>query len=223
MKADRVERGERPAASPSPSPDTRRRVLLIEDESDIAEAISYQLEKAGLQVRVARTGEEGLEAVRKGVDLVLLDLNLPGLSGLEVGRRIRSWSDVPILILSVREEEADKVTALDLGADDYLTKPFGVNELLARLRVALRHATGTSPGSSVLEVGPVAIDVVRHEVRVRGRQAVRIAADIQKQGGAPGLGDKQIVALIAYLQRLGTDIKKTPALAAAPAPSRNAP
>ena len=152
MKADRVEHadrtaGERPGARETTGPpagaDTRRRVLLIEDDGDIAEAIVYQLEKTGLQARVARTGEEGLEAVRKGVDLVLLDLNLPGMDGLEVCRMIRrqqTIAHVPIIIVSARADEVDRVLGLEMGADDYVVKPFSLKELAARVKVALRRA-----------------------------------------------------------------------------------
>jgi DNA-binding response OmpR family regulator len=132
------------AALAAPS-DSRRRVLLIEDDHDIAEAIGYQLEKAGLQMRVARTGEEGLEAVRRGVDLVLLDLNLPGMDGLEVCRLIRrqaTTAHVPIIIVSARADEVDRVLGLEMGADDYVVKPFSLKELAARCRVALRRADG---------------------------------------------------------------------------------
>jgi DNA-binding response OmpR family regulator len=126
-------------------PDTRRRVLLIEDDPDIAEAISYQLENAGLQVRVARTGEEGLEAVRRGADLVLLDLNLPGMDGLEVCRMIRrqqTTAHVPIIMVTARADEVDRVLGLEMGADDYMVKPFSLKELAARCKVALRRAAG---------------------------------------------------------------------------------
>jgi DNA-binding response OmpR family regulator len=128
-----------------PPGDTRRRVLLIEDDGDIAEAITYQLEKVGLHVRVARTGEEGLEFARKGADLVLLDLNLPGMDGLEVCRLIRRQSGtahVPIIIVSARSDEVDRVLGLEMGADDYVVKPFSLKELAARCRVALRRAGG---------------------------------------------------------------------------------
>jgi DNA-binding response OmpR family regulator len=125
--------------------DVRRRVLLIEDDADIGEAISYQLEKVGLQVKVAKTGEEGLEAVRRGVDLVLLDLNLPGMDGLEVCRMIRkqtTTAHVPIIIVSARADEVDRVLGLEMGADDYVVKPFSLKELAARCRVALRRTGG---------------------------------------------------------------------------------
>jgi DNA-binding response OmpR family regulator len=149
MKADAI-RNERTQRKPAPPPlseaDTRRRVLLIEDDADIAEAIGYQMEKAGLSVRVARTGEEGLEAVRKGVDLVLLDLNLPGMDGLEVCRMIRrqqTTAHLPIIIVSARADEVDRVLGLEMGADDYVVKPFSLKELAARAKVALRRNSGS--------------------------------------------------------------------------------
>jgi len=164
MKADR-------AGSVAAS-DTRRRVLLIEDDRDIAEAVTYQLEKAGLQVRVARTGEEGLEAVRKGVDLVLLDLNLPGVDGLEVCRMIRrqqSTAHVPIIIVSARADEVDRVLGLEMGADDYVVKPFSLKELAARCRVALRRAeTGTQQQAYRDENFEVEFDA--YLVRYRGEE-----------------------------------------------------
>jgi len=134
-----------PFAAPVTPPDTRRRVLLIEDDGDIAEAICYQLEKAGLRVRVARTGEEGLEMVRKGFDLVLLDLNLPAMDGLEVCRLIRrqpATARVPVIIVSARAEEVDRVLGLEMGADDYVVKPFSLKELAARVKIALRRIGG---------------------------------------------------------------------------------
>jgi len=142
---ERVARRRAPAAGPIAG-DTRRRVLLIEDDADIAEAIGYQLEKAGLSVRIARTGEEGLEAVRKGVDLVLLDLNLPGMDGLEVCRMIRrqqTTAHLPIIIVSARADEVDRVLGLEMGADDYVVKPFSLKELAARAKVALRRSPGS--------------------------------------------------------------------------------
>ena len=120
----------------------RRRVVLIEDDPDIAEAITYHLHKAGLDVRVARTGEEGLHAVRAGADLVLLDLNLPGMDGLEVCRMIRrqaTTAHLPVIIVSARADEVDRVLGLEMGADDYVVKPFSLKELAARCRVALRR------------------------------------------------------------------------------------
>ena len=158
--------------APAPPADTRRRVLLIEDDADIAEAISYQLEKAGLQVRVARTGEEGLDAVRRGADLVLLDLNLPGMDGLEVCRMIRrqtGTAHVPIIIVSARADEVDRVLGLEMGADDYMVKPFSLKELAARCRVALRRASeGEAPQGYRDENWEIEFD--SYIVRYRGQE-----------------------------------------------------
>jgi len=153
--------------------DTRRRVLVIEDDGDIAEAIAYQLGKVGLQVRVARTGEEGLEAVRKGVDLVLLDLNLPGMDGLEVCRMIRrqpTTAHVPIIIVSARADEVDRVLGLEMGADDYVVKPFSLKELAARVKVALRRASGASEVSQGYRDENWEIEFDAYIVRYRGEE-----------------------------------------------------
>ena len=170
------ERGLRPARKNAPAPvpaDTRRRVLLIEDDADIAEAIGYQMEKAGLSVRVARTGEEGLEAVRKGVDLVLLDLNLPGMDGLEVCRMIRrqqTTAHLPIIIVSARADEVDRVLGLEMGADDYVVKPFSLKELAARAKVALRRnsSTGEPPQGYRDENWEIEFDA--YVVRYKGQE-----------------------------------------------------
>jgi DNA-binding response OmpR family regulator len=141
---------ERTPRAPAPAPD-RRRVLVIEDDPDIAEAITYQLERAGIAVKVARTGEEGLEGVRRGADLVLLDLNLPGMDGLEVCRMIRrqqSTAHVPIIIVSARADEVDRVLGLEMGADDYVVKPFSMKELAARCRAALRRKGAEAGGGA---------------------------------------------------------------------------
>jgi DNA-binding response OmpR family regulator len=158
---------------PPVSGDTRRRVLLIEDDADIAEAIGYQLEKVGLQVRVARTGEEGLDAVRRGVDLVLLDLNLPGMDGLEVCRMIRrqqTTAHVPIIIVSARADEVDRVLGLEMGADDYVVKPFSLKELAARARVALRRAEGNGEAAQGYRDENWEIEFDAYVVRYRGEE-----------------------------------------------------
>jgi two-component system KDP operon response regulator KdpE len=117
------------------------RVLVVDDEHSIRRAVGRALTARGYEVQLATDGEEALaQAAAFQPDLVVLDLNLPALDGLSVCRQLRAWSPVPILVLSVREDEADKVAALDLGADDYLTKPFGIDELLARVRALLRRA-----------------------------------------------------------------------------------
>jgi DNA-binding response OmpR family regulator len=160
-------------ARPAPPADSRRRVLVIEDEPDIAEAIAYQLEKAGLQARIARTGEEGLEAVRRGADLVLLDLNLPGMDGLEVCRMIRrqaSTAHLPIIIVSARAEEVDRVLGLEMGADDYVVKPFSLKELAARAKVALRRAGGAREAPQGYHDESWEIDFEAYVVRYRGEE-----------------------------------------------------
>jgi two-component system KDP operon response regulator KdpE len=148
------------------------RVLVVDDEEGIRRAVSRALTSRGFVVEVAADGETALDLVR-GIDpdLVILDLNLPGIDGLSVCRQIRTSSGVPILVLSVREEEADKVKALDLGADDYLTKPFGVDELMARVRALLRRAGSQgSPGPTVFAEDGVSIDLSSHRVTRAGTE-----------------------------------------------------
>jgi DNA-binding response OmpR family regulator len=156
-----------------PTSDTRRRVVLIEDDGDIAEAITYQLERAGLQVRIARTGEEGLEAVRKGADLILLDLNLPGMDGLEVCRLIRrqaTTAHVPIIIVSARGDEVDRVLGLEMGADDYVVKPFSLKELAARCRVALRRAAEGTEAAQGYRDDNFEVEFDSYVVRYQGQE-----------------------------------------------------
>jgi two-component system, OmpR family, KDP operon response regulator KdpE len=153
-----------PASTPAPQ------VLVIEDEAPIRAFLRAALTGHGYRVVEAASGADGLvHAATHVPDVVLLDLGLPDLDGLEVTRRLREWSAVPVLVLSARGQEADKVAALDAGADDYLTKPFGVPELLARLRVALRHAarTGREEASS-LEVGELHVDLAARRVTLAG-------------------------------------------------------
>ena len=148
------------------------RILVIDDEPQIGRLLKTTLSARNYEVAVAQDGRAGLEALRLWQpDLVLLDLGLPEMDGLEVCRQIRGWSQVPIIILTVRDAEEDKVAALDLGADDYLTKPFGTNELLARIRVALRHAA-RSPAldGAVLRFGELTIDMARRRVAVGERE-----------------------------------------------------
>jgi two-component system, OmpR family, response regulator RegX3 len=146
------------------------RVLVVEDEESFSEALSYMLRREGYEVAVAQTGPDALtEFDRAGADLVLLDLMLPGLSGTEVCRTLRQKSSVPIIMLTARDSEIDKVVGLELGADDYVTKPFSSRELVARIRAVLRRNAETDellPG--VLEAGPVRMDVDRHVVTVNG-------------------------------------------------------
>ncbi|MBV9356609.1 MAG: response regulator transcription factor [Chloroflexi bacterium] len=149
---------------------TGARVLIVDDEPGIVRAVQTNLGRHDYRVDTATTGGEGLEAyARLHPDLVLLDLGLPDMDGLEVLRSIRERASTPVVVLSARDAERDKVTALDLGADDYLTKPFGINELLARVRVALRHAarptTGTEP---VIRFGEIELDLERRRLTVSG-------------------------------------------------------
>ena len=146
------------------------RVLVVEDEESFSDALSYMLRREGYEVAVAVTGPSALEEFdRAGADLVLLDLMLPGLSGTEVFRTLRSHSNVPVIMLTAKDSEIDKVVGLELGADDYVTKPFSSRELLARIRAVLRR--GGEPedlADAVLETGPVRMDVDRHVVTVDG-------------------------------------------------------
>ena len=151
------------------------RILLAEDETSLAESVSYNLAREGFDVTIAADGERAIERFREErPQLVLLDLMLPRLSGLDVLRTIRGESTVPVVILTAKDAEADKVAGLELGADDYVTKPFSMRELVSRVRAHLRRAgmasAGADSGGSV-SGGPVALDPDTHEVRVRGEEA----------------------------------------------------
>jgi two-component system response regulator RegX3 len=146
------------------------RVLVVEDEESFSEPLSYMLRREGFEVAVAATGPDALsEFDRSGADLVLLDLMLPGLSGTEVCRTLRQRSNVPVIMLTARDAEIDKVVGLELGADDYVTKPFSSRELVARIRAVLRRRGEPEDlAPSALEAGPVRLDVDRHVVTVNG-------------------------------------------------------
>ncbi|MFL6127634.1 MAG: response regulator [Mycobacteriales bacterium] len=147
------------------------RVLVVEDEDSFSDALSYMLRREGFEVALAATGPDALsEFDRSGADLVLLDLMLPGLSGTEVCRLLRQRSSVPVIMLTARDSEIDKVVGLELGADDYVTKPFSSRELVARIRAVLRRRGEASAASesAALEAGPVRMDVERHVVSVNG-------------------------------------------------------
>jgi two-component system KDP operon response regulator KdpE len=149
-------------------------VLVVEDEGEVRRFLRAILGGHGYRVVEAASGEECLrEAAQQRTDLILLDLGLPDTDGIEVVGRLREWTAVPILVVTARGREQDKVAALDAGADDYLTKPFGTDELLARIRVSLRHATAAAAGSSAdgasLAVGRLRIDFARREVKVDDR------------------------------------------------------
>jgi two-component system, OmpR family, KDP operon response regulator KdpE len=153
----------------------KARVLVVDDEIEIVRALQRSLTGHGYEVLVAGKGEQALEIIEQSSpDLMLLDLALPGMSGLEVTQRVRKQSDLPIIVISVKNKERDKVLALDLGADDYISKPFGVNEVLARIRVALRHAARMMPRAEpILTIGPLQIDFAQQLVTVN-RQEVKL-------------------------------------------------
>ncbi len=148
-------------------------ILVIEDDPPIRRFLRTSLEAHGYRYREATTGEEGVAMTATHVpDLVLLDLGLPDVSGFEVVKRLREWSQVPVVVVTARGQEEDKIRALDAGADDYVTKPFAMGELLARLRVALRHrariASGEEPGA--VEAGDLRVDLARRRVTLAGTE-----------------------------------------------------
>jgi two-component system response regulator RegX3 len=148
------------------------RVLVVEDEQSLREPLVYLLQKEGFDVVEAADGNLALEQFNKsGADLILLDLMLPGMSGNEVCRVIRQTSTVPIIMLTAKDSEIDKVVGLEIGADDYVTKPYSSRELLARMKAVLRRNVEPAVApSSILEAGPVRMDLERHEVLVHGRK-----------------------------------------------------
>ena len=149
------------------------RILVVEDEQSFSDPLSYLLRKEGYEVAIAETGPEALEEFeRSGADLVLLDLMLPGLSGEDVCRALRQRSNVPVIMLTAKDSEIDKVVGLEIGADDYVTKPYSSRELLARIKAVLRRLSEPEDLlPSTLEAGPVRMDVERHVVTVNGAPA----------------------------------------------------
>jgi two-component system, OmpR family, response regulator RegX3 len=168
------------------------RILVVEDEESLADTVRYNLEREGYAVAVAADGRQALERFRaESPSLVILDLMLPEMSGLDVCRQIRQVSTVPIIMVTAKDSEADKVSGLELGADDYVTKPFSVRELVSRVRAHLRRAGmhAVEPEEDVLNGGPVSLDVARHEVLVRGQSV--------------GFPPKEFELLEAFLRRPG--------------------
>jgi two-component system, OmpR family, KDP operon response regulator KdpE len=145
-------------------------ILVVDDEPQIRRAMRTSLEAHGYRLETAANGEEGLlKAAEIAPDLVFLDLGLPDLDGTEVIARLRSFSEVPVIVLSVRDRQADKVAALDAGADDYVTKPFGMEEVLARMRAQLRRVRADQPAPAIVLVGDLEIDLARRLVRLDGQ------------------------------------------------------
>ena len=176
----------------SPTDAAGARILVVEDEEALADSVRYNLEREGYRVTVATDGRRAVERFRSEPPaLVILDLMLPELSGLDVCRLIRAESDVPIIMVTAKDSEADKVAGLELGADDYVTKPFSVRELVSRVRANLRRVRPQAAPSreEVLAAGPIRMDVGRHEVTVRG--------------GSVSLPPKEFELLEALLARKG--------------------
>ena len=209
------------------------RILVVEDEDSFSDALSYLLGREGFEVGVADTGPKAIEEFdRNGADLVLLDLMLPGLSGTEVCRQLRQRSNVPIIMLTAKDSEVDKVVGLDLGADDYVTKPYSSRELVARIRAVLRRNGSLADGDidgHILTAGPVRMDVDRHMVSVgansvqlplkefelleflmrnSGRVLTRIQL-IDRVWGSDYVGDTK--TLDVHIKRLRAKIEEDPA------------
>ena len=208
------------------------RILVVEDESSFSEALSYVLTKEGYRVSVADTGDGAIKAFDKdGADLVLLDLMLPGLSGTEVCRQLRTRSQVPIIMLTAKDSEVDKVVGLELGADDYVTKPYSKAELIARIKAVLRRGSveSTEKVEKLISAGPVEIDIESHKVKVLGeyvsfplkefelleflvRNSGRVLTRVQlidRIWGSDYFGDTK--TLDVHIKRLRAKIEKDPA------------
>jgi two-component system, OmpR family, KDP operon response regulator KdpE len=152
----------------APPAQTAGRILVVDDEPQIRRALKTTLAAHGFEVETAEDGDDALVRIATWTpDAIVLDLVMPGKDGFEVLRDTRTWSQVPVIVLSARGQESDKVHALDMGADDYLTKPFGIQELLARLRAVMRRAA--PPTESIVTAGPVTVDIARHEVTRDGK------------------------------------------------------
>ncbi|WP_210479613.1 response regulator transcription factor [Naasia sp. SYSU D00948] len=205
------------------------RILLVEDEPALSEPLAFLLEREGYEVAVAEDGPSALtEFGRDGADLVLLDLMLPGLPGTEVCRELRARSSVPIIMVTAKDSEVDIVVGLELGADDYVTKPYSTRELLARIRAVLRRQVEPEEVQSVLHVGPIRMDVERHLVSVHGapvamplkefdllemlmRNAGRVLTRgqlIDRVWGADYFGDTK--TLDVHIKRLRAKIEENP-------------
>ena len=208
------------------------KILVVEDEASFSDALSYVLTKEGYQVTVADTGDGAIKAFDKeGADLVLLDLMLPGLSGTEVCRQLRTRSQVPIIMLTAKDSEVDKVVGLELGADDYVTKPYSKAELIARIKAVLRRggAESTEKVEKIISAGPVEIDIESHKVKVLGeyvpfplkefelleflvRNSGRVLTRVQlidRIWGSDYFGDTK--TLDVHIKRLRAKIEKDPA------------
>jgi two-component system response regulator RegX3 len=206
------------------------RVLVVEDEESYREALSYVLGNEGFDVAVAATGPEALTMFEQsGADIVLLDLMLPGLPGTEVCRRLRQMTSVPVIIVSAKDDEIDKVVGLEIGADDYVTKPYSPRELIARIRAVLRRGADSDLAPASLNLGDIRMDVERHIVTVRGEEVrlplkefdlleffMRNSGRVLTRGqlidrvwGSDYFGDTK--TLDVHVKRLRTKIERDPA------------
>lgn len=208
------------------------KILMIEDEVSFSESITFLLKKEGFDVSVANNGQDGINLFEKnGADLILLDLMLPGVSGTEVCRQIRLKSNVPIIMLTARDTEIDKVVGLELGADDYVTKPYSSRELIARINAVLRRATNIEPEEEhgAISIGPIKLDIDRHimtlnnvpvalplkefellEILMRNSGRVLTRSQlIDRVWGSDYFGDTK--TLDVHVKRLRTKIEKDPA------------
>ena len=179
----------------SPTPPAMSRILVVDDEDSVRESVGYALEQEGFDVTLASNGEEAEGQISDDhFDLLILDIMMPGKSGLDICREVRAHSPVPIILLTAKDAEVDKVVGLEVGADDYVTKPFSVRELLGRVRAQLRRreldrSTGTE--GTAIEAGPVSIDLARHLVTVRGEPINLTRSEFQVlrlAGREPGPG-----------------------------------
>ncbi len=184
------------------------RILVVDDEVEIVRALQRSLTAHGFEVFAAYSGEEALEAVAHyRPDVMVLDLGLPGMSGLEVAREVRAQSNLPIIVLSVKDTERDKVQALDLGADDYVSKPFGVNEVLARIRVALRHSAQVESGTQpVFTAGPLSVDFAHRQVLLERERGQTDANGVRSAQGAHQEPGKNYDAPDAALPGMGNGL-----------------
>lgn len=156
-----------------PSPSTAVRVLVVDDEPQIRKLLEISLRAQGYGVQLAATAQDGIEVLAtRGADVVVLDMGLPDRDGLDALREIRQWSQVPVLVLTVRSHESEKVAALDAGANDYVTKPFSVPELMARIRVLLRSQAASAEAAPVFDDGRLRVDLARREVTLAGEPVV---------------------------------------------------
>jgi DNA-binding response OmpR family regulator len=189
----------RPAAKWDDVPVAQEKILVVEDDKDIVRLLKYNLEKEGYRVVAASDGESGLAAARKErPELLILDVMIPKLDGFELLKMLRRETRAPVLMLTARKEEVDRVLGLELGADDYVTKPFGVRELLARVKALLRRAGPAEAAASVLRAGGIEMDVERYEVRVRGKDVQLTSKEFEflkvlLQAGGRALSRDQIL------------------------------